>query len=336
VTRLPPPLVRRTVLAPLVVALDLLVLALVPVLVPVARAAAPLVGGSRALRMVLIVAAGAAAHLEAVLALFGLWVRSGFGRRMDSEAMRTAHYAVMRRFVGHLYRAIVHHARVEVRYTESPAADRALSGEGGRPVVLLGRHAGEGDTLLVLHELLCRHERTPRVVMHHALQVEPLVDGLGNRLPNRFVDPRGGDTEVEIAALASDLDDRSVLVIFPEGTNFSEEGRRRGIDRLARAGFAREAERAEGIRHLSPPRPGGALAAIDAAPGADVVIMGHAGFPTGLREVWRLLPAHQPIDVAVWHVPAEEVPAEHSARIAWLFDEWVRLDAWVAERTPGG
>jgi 1-acyl-sn-glycerol-3-phosphate acyltransferase len=290
----------------------------------------PPFNGWRPLRMALIVVAFAARHLEALLALLGLWVRCGFGRRgLGSEAMQAAHYDVMRRFVARVYRAIVHHARVSVVTDES---EGALSRAAGRPVVVLSRHAGEGDTLLVLHELLCRHDRGPRVVMHEALRLDPLIDVLGGRLPNRFVDPRGGDTEVEIAAMARGLDERSALIIFPEGANFTEERRRRGIERLERAGHSDEAEVARAMRHVSAPRPGGALAAIDAAPGADVVVMGHVGFPTGLGEVWRLLPERQTIEVKLWHEPPESIPADHDARIDWLFERWRRLDAWVEGR----
>lgn len=241
----------------------------------------------------------------------------------------------MRRFVAGVNRTIIRQARAEVVIDESEPADRALAA-AHRPVVLLSRHAGESDTLLVIGELLCRHDRRPRVVMHEALRLDPVIDLLGGRLPNRFVDPRGGDTEVEIAAMARELDGRSALVIFPEGANFTEERRRRGLERLEQGGHARQAEAAQAMRHVSAPRPGGALAAIDAAPGADVVIMGHAGFPAGLREVWRLLPEHQPIEIKLWHEPAEGIPREHDARIEWLFDRWGRLDAWVDERRTGG
>ena len=328
----PPRLVRRLVLAPLMGAAEALFLLLSPVLLLVAAILSPLFGGWRPLRMALIAVVLAARHLEAVVAVLALWVRGGFGVRMGSEAMQAAHYAVMRRFVIGAYHAIARFARVEVVTHESAAAERALSTASGRPVVLLSRHAGEGDTLLVIYELMCRHDRRPRVVMHEALRLDPLIDVLGGRLPNRFVDPRGGDTEVEIAAMASELDDRSALVIFPEGANFTEERRQRGIQRLEEAGHDRHAEAARGMRNVSAPRPGGALAAIDSAPGADVVVMGHVGFPEGFGEVWRDLPARQTIEVKLWHEPAEAIPGDHEERIAWLFEQWRRLDEWVAEQ----
>lgn len=93
-----------------------------------------------------------------------------------------------------------------------------------------------------------------------------------------------------------------------------------------------EAERARGMRHVSAPRPGGALAAIEGAPEADVVIMGHVGFPTGLREVWRLLPERQAVEVRLWHEPASPIPAGRDQQIGWLFGWWGTLDAWVDER----
>ena len=89
---------------------------------------------------------------------------------------------------------------------------------------------------------------------------------------------------------------------------------------------------AEAMEHLSAPRPGGALAALDSAPDADVVFMAHFGFPDGFRQVWRDLPHPTPIVVQLWHVPAGEIPAGTEARIAWLFAWWETLDAWVGEQ----
>jgi len=327
----PPTPARRLVLAPLVIALDVAIVVLSPLLLLVAAVLSPLFGGTRPLRAVVIVVAFAARHLQALVALLGLWLRAPTRGRQRAEALQDAHYEVMRRFVAGVYRVIVRQARVEVVTDATEDAFRALE-TCERPVVVLSRHAGEGDTLLVIHELLCRHGRRPRVVMHERLRLDPVVDVLGSRLPNRFVDPRGGDTEAEIAAMARELGPGDALVIFPEGANFTEERRRRGIARLERGGHERQAEAARAMRHVSAPRPGGALAAVDAAPGADVVVIGHVGFPEGVGEVWRLLPARQTIEIKLWHEPAETIPAQHAERIRWLFDRWHRLDEWVRER----
>ena len=327
----PHKLVRRVILAPLVCLLEAALLLLSPVLVVVAVLASPFLGGWRPVRLLAIVVVGAAQHLTATLACLALWIASGFGRKMDSDAMQRAHYALMRWFVSGVYRTIVRVAQVEVRLHGSPDAEAALS-SAGRPVVVLSRHAGEGDTLLVIHQLLSRYGRGPRIVMSEALRLDPLIDTLGDRLPNRFLDPRGGDTEEEIATMAGELGETAALVIFPEGANFTERRRRRGIERLEQAGHEDEAERARGMRHVSAPRPGGSLAAIGGAPEADIVVMGHAGFPTGLRELWRLLPERQTVDIRLWLSTPDHVPLDRDERIDWLFERWRILDSWIDER----
>jgi hypothetical protein len=60
--------------------------------------------------------------------------------------------------------------------------------------------------------------------------------------------------------------------------------------------------------------------------------MGHAGFPTGAKDVWRQLPEEQVIDVRLWHEPGAAIPTDRDAQIDWLFGWWQTLDAWAAER----
>ena len=81
----PPKLLRRLVLAPLVALLELALLVISPALVVVAVLLSSFFGGWRPLRMLAIFLAGAAYHLGATLACLGLWVASGFGRRMQTD-----------------------------------------------------------------------------------------------------------------------------------------------------------------------------------------------------------------------------------------------------------
>jgi 1-acyl-sn-glycerol-3-phosphate acyltransferase len=318
----PPRLVRRVLLAPLVLLLEGALIVASPLLALIALVLAP-VAGSRPLRAIAIGVDAAARHAATTLASFGLWLT----RRGDMET----HYDLMRWFVGGVYRTIERVARVEVRVVESEDVVAELDA-ARRPAIVLARHAGEGDSLLVLHALLCRPRRQPRLVLHEALRLDPVIDVLGRRLPNRFVDPRGGDTEVEIAAMTRGIDPKGAVLIFPEGGNFSPERRRRGIERLEQAGHEEEAAWAREMRHVSAPRPGGALAAIEAAPGADVVFVGHAGVPIGLKDMWRQLPKRQTIELKLWLAPAGEVPPGRDEQIDWLFGWWRTLDGWVAER----
>ena len=76
----PPKIVRRLVLAPLVALLDAAVVLVSPVLLVLALIASPVTGGLRPLRALAIVVVFAARHLAALIAAFGLWIASGFGQ----------------------------------------------------------------------------------------------------------------------------------------------------------------------------------------------------------------------------------------------------------------
>lgn len=320
--RVPPPLVRRTLIAPLVLGAELLLIIASPFLAAASALLSLFYGGRRPVRVLTLALTWAAAHVTSVVACLALWA-GGRGH--------THHYAVLRTFVGRIASTALRVARVQVTITDSDRAEAVLSAHE-RPVVVLSIHSGEGDSLLVLDHLLRRHGRRPRIVMHEALAMDPLIDVLGRRLPNRFVDPRGGDIEVEIAAMSRDLGPSDAVLIFPEGGNFTAERRLKGIERLLRRGHTQQAEQAQGMANLSAPRPGGALAALESAPDADVIFMAHYGFPDSMGEAWRELPHVTPIELTLWHVPAEDLPAGTDARIDWLFAWWRTLDDWVAER----
>jgi 1-acyl-sn-glycerol-3-phosphate acyltransferase len=122
-----------------------------------------------------------------------------------------------------------------------------------------------------------------------------------------------------------------VLVLFPEGGNFTPERRHRAIGRLRRTGHRAEAARADQMEHMLPPRPGGALAAMRGNPGAEVVFGAHTGlglaaFP---RDVWRETPLGRTFASVVWLAPADERPTDPDALVQWLYGWWQRLDAWV-------
>jgi hypothetical protein len=85
-----------------------------------------------------------------------------------------------------------------------------------------------------------------------------------------------------------------------------------------------------------PPRHRGPLAAILAAPEADVVLVAHTALEElgTLRDLHRRLPLKRPVIGRYWRVPAAEVPRVEAALIAWLWDWWERIDAWIAENAP--
>ncbi|GAA1884134.1 1-acyl-sn-glycerol-3-phosphate acyltransferase [Actinomadura bangladeshensis] len=312
---LPPSVVRRLAFTPLLFVLTLLII----VVFPVGYAAAFLIGRDRkrALRLLWFALAWGTRESVAVLQCGLLWIR----RRTRDDR----HYDVIRRYVAGLYGSAQRRLGLRVEVSGGGAAP-----PGDRPLIVLSRHAGPGDALLLVHHLMTDYRRRPRVVMKAQLQFDPCIDIAANRMPNVFVTPGGGAAE-DIGRLAAGLGPRDALLIFPEGGNFSPERRRRAIRRLTRLRRTDEATRAAAMRHLMPPRPGGVLAALDAAPSADVVFVAHIGLDhmATARDVWRRIPLTGPVQARWWRIPAEEVPGDRDARVGWLYEQWERADAWI-------
>ena len=93
------------------------------------------------------------------------------------------------------------------------------------------------------------------------------------------------------------------------------------------------AERAEEMTHVLAPRPGGVLAALDAAPGTDVLMVAHTGLDhlVTVSDLWRELPMDKQIIMRWWQVPHSEIPDGREARIEWLFGWWELIDRWIEE-----
>lgn len=330
---LPPLLVRRLVLAPGLVVLTLVVLTGLPVLALVALAASTMLPGRwRALRLLWMAMLHLALETAVLVALFGLWVASGFGWKIRSPRFQRAHYTLVRWYLQVIYwecRRVLH-VRVDVEGPPPETYD-------GRPLLILSRHAGPGDSFLVVHALVNWYAREPRIVLKDTLQWDPAIDVVLNRLPNRFIRPSpgaGDAVERQVGELSRNLDENDAFVIFPEGGNFTEHRRKRAIERLRRKGHIDEAEKAERLRHVMAPKPGGVLAALTQARDADVVFVAHTGVEhmSTVLDVWRELPMDREIQMRWWIVPAADVPEGDEARIDWLFAWWARIDDWIHER----
>ena len=344
---LPPRLVRRLVLAPMVIVLALGLIVLSPLLFVLALLFG-LVGLLRAgrmrnVRLVSFLAVGLAAEIVTLVLLFGLWIVSGFGGRMQTEPYQRRHYRVVRWFLDALYRGAERTYGLRVEIDEPPLTGEELVARATRPVIVLSRHAGPGDSLLLVHQLLSVYGRRPRVVMKASLQFDPSLDVLGNRLPNVFVQHRRAGEHIfteQIERLARGLGPDGALVIFPEGGNWTPGRWRRGIRRLEHSGRRDLAVRAAAMPNVLPPRPGGALAAIEARPDADVIFVAHAGLDAivSVGDVWRRFPVDQVIRARWWRVPFDQVPREagHEEQVQWLFGWWERIDEWITENRPGG
>jgi 1-acyl-sn-glycerol-3-phosphate acyltransferase len=302
-----------------------------PVTFPIAATIDLVTGRRRWPTPRLLAMAIAALGIDAVglLALGGMWVVSGFGRFTHAPYVQRAHFALQHWWTGALMDA------AEVTLGLRMIVEDDTPARTGNAIVI-GRHTSIGDAAIPAVLLGNRHRFDVRYVLKHDLQWDPCIDIVGHRLPHHFVD-RGGDSAAEALAIrriATGLDDRSVAVIFPEGTFFTEARHERALRRLEAGSRPELAERAAGLRHLLPPRTVGTLALLDGAPDADVIVLGHIGFEqfNSLRAIRRSVPFRAPVRVWLRRIRRADVPVDAEERVDWLYREWARLDAEIADR----
>ncbi len=204
------------------------------------------------------------------------------------------------------------------------------------PILLLIRHASVADTLIPAALVTRDRGIRLRYVIKRELLWDPCLDIVGHRLPNYFVDRQAIEGEREIrglAELAAGLGRDEGILVYPEGTRFTPAKRERILTRLAEGGDPALLERAKGLERTLPPRIGGTLALLDASPGADVVICAHTGFEAAgsFWDLWHGDLVGSRVRVRFWRVLRRDVPASREARIRWLYDQWTRVDRWIAE-----
>jgi 1-acyl-sn-glycerol-3-phosphate acyltransferase len=202
------------------------------------------------------------------------------------------------------------------------------------PYLLLVRHTSSGDALLASALVSRRHGVRLRYVLKRELLGDPCLDIVGNRLPNVFVDRFSDDSSREIhhlRELARDLGPRDGVLIHPEGTRFSEAKQRRVLERLHRGGDWKMLDYARSLQFVLPPRPGGTLGLLEAAPEADIIVCAHTGFEGAgsLARIWRGALVGQTVRVRFRRIPRNTIPVGREGQLDWLLEEWQRVDAWV-------
>jgi hypothetical protein len=328
--RLPPRWIRRLVVAPLVLVLCLALIAVSPVLLLVAAIADVFVPGL--FRCVRIVAFGAfylVMEVVGLVAMFALWVRFGFGFGLKAEHAVETHYRFMTWWLHRMYRAVSALFGLRINIEDRPVPERG-------PILVFCRHAGPGNSLMLIGTLMIAYQRRPRVVMLAKLQWDPLFDSMGNRLPNKFITHNKKDSARYVTAigeLATGLRDQDAFVLFPEGKDFTQRLRLKAIDYLKNKGFHAHAEKAEGMLNVLPPRHKGPMAAILAAPEADVAFVAHSVLEElgSFKDLWDRIPLTDPIDARYWRLPPEDVPRTEEALIEWLYKWWDEIDDWITE-----
>ncbi|MFZ9697661.1 MAG: 1-acyl-sn-glycerol-3-phosphate acyltransferase [Ilumatobacteraceae bacterium] len=274
------------------------------------------------LRLVTFALCWAWIELAGVIASLLLFT-AGQGRNLR------AHFGLQRSWAGVLMSAL--RLTVGIRIVvENPAVLRP------GPILVFSRHASLADSLVSAYAVGNVAGLQPRYVLKRELMADPCLDIVGHRLPNYFLD-RGSNNQSDelrgIAQLGHGLGSSDVAVIFPEGTRSNPKKRAKILESMAQRSPERSA-RLAGLTHLLPPKPAGAIALLEAAPDADVVIAGHTGFD-GLDTFGGMLRRLETgAGVArMWfvRVPRAEVPADGDGVVEWLDARWLELDRAVTE-----
>jgi 1-acyl-sn-glycerol-3-phosphate acyltransferase len=335
--RLPPRWLRRLLIDPAIVIGVVLAVVSLPIWILVAAFLSRYVPGKwRVLRLVWFLFIYLTVEAASLVLMFLLWVASGFGWKLRGPGFRRAHYRLLSWMLGMVVTAARKTFMLSIEREGPRASTRGDEGRT-RSVLVFSRHAGPGDSLLLMNGLVNGYQRDPRIVLKEFLQWDPGVDVILNRLPTSFVPVgrKGGEAIIEaIADLARTMSRDDAFVIFPEGGNYSEGRRARAIAKLREIGRPDLAERAEELKQTLPPRSRGVMAALAAAPPmSDVFFVGHAGLETFITaaDIWRAMPMDTSVAVKVWHVPAEEIPPPEQQE-TWLYDTWGEIDRWITSK----
>ncbi len=334
----PPRVVRRLVIAPTVVVLAGLLVptALMVWLIVGALLTWLMPGRHRILRAVWMAAFYLVWDAVTLVGLFLLWLIGGFGAAHRRPWYRRAHVEWARIMIDVLFWQVRWTLRLRVVVEVGVQAKLPQV-----PVIVLCRHAGPGDSFIVVDRLLHQAHRVPAIVLKDSMQWDPAIDVLLNRLPSAFVTPRsrrrpGALSAMDtIAKIAGEMRSDDALLLFPEGGNVTTKRRLNRIAELRAGGQHELAERAVAMEHVMAPVPGGFLAALKAAPAdSAVLVVAHTGLEqlVTFADIWRELPMDKTIVLGAWLTRVSDLPADDAGREAWLFERWEAIDAWIAAR----
>jgi 1-acyl-sn-glycerol-3-phosphate acyltransferase len=323
---------RRLLTVPGYFAAWCLWLAAAPIWLPLAIAV-DLFRGVRgvALRSACLIAVYLSCEVIGIAISGSLWAWNAI-RPMNQERWTDIHFRLEAWWGTTLLRSVVwlYGLRLEINGAEE--ADLARG-----PYILLVRHASSGDTLLASAVISSPYDMRLRYVMKQEHLWDPCLDIVGHRVPNIFVDRESDDPVQEVRrvmTLGRNLGPKDGILIYPEGTRFSQTKRSRVLDRLRQSDDAKMVDYASGLTSVLPPRPGGTLGVLEAAPEADVVVCCHTGFEgaASLADIWKGALIDQRVRIQFRRVPRSQIPSDPASRKAWLLAEWQRVDAWVCSQ----
>jgi 1-acyl-sn-glycerol-3-phosphate acyltransferase len=330
--RPPHPLIRRLVVDPLWVPVAVALAGLFLLVACVSVIVAPLATRRRVARLALFGALYVLVDASLLACCACLWLAHPVPSRRG-ERWADAHAALLRRTLMLLVAAARPLFGFRVNVEELPAPQSLT----GRPVLVLARHGGPGDSFAIVELLLSRLHRRPVIVLKDVLQWDPGLDVVLSRIPACFLPARGTGRDLpgRIAAAARGLGERDAMLLFPEGGNWTPRRHRNALARLWARGRRSAAARAAANRHVLPPQPAGVLACLGARPDLEVVVAAHTGLEdlVSAADIWRALPVTgRPMVMRWWQLPAADLPVDPDTRADWLDVQWAVVDSWIDAR----
>lgn len=289
-------------------------------------------GRLRETRIVALVSSMVVIDLWGRIGTMLVWIQGPFGRNLKTDRIQDKYQTLMAWYTAKIMWAIGKWAPLPIDI--SALDEDLLTGNA----IVIARHRSIFDAVLPA-ALFGPRGILPLYTLKDELQWDPNLDIVGERMGHVFVNRSSKNPERElehIRNLAARVNDESVAVIFPEGTFFSETRLQRAIASIARRDPER-ARLASQLRHLLPPRPAGTLAMLEAAPDADVVMIGHAGvepFGSVPEVLANLGDRRHRLFVKAWRYDRASLPTGEEELIQWLFERWVEMDEWVDSQHP--
>jgi 1-acyl-sn-glycerol-3-phosphate acyltransferase len=211
-----------------------------------------------------------------------------------------------------------------------------------RPVVVIARHAGFLNAVLIFYWTLSTLRRSPVAIAKRAVFADP---GLAAVARDFRLLPFPWTAHGRVCALrrliaeARQAGPGDALIIFPEGTNLTARRRRQALATLRSRGDDTQATRFAPLRHVLPPQPSGTIKLLQHAAGADVVVFAHTGLEdlaAVVTDVGYPARADGTVRLTWWHYPAADIPRDTAGIQDWLTARWHDLDGWITQaRGPG-
>ena len=256
-----------------------------------------------------------------------IWFALGGGLLSGQKRFVAANAALQRGWTAYLFGGFrkIFSMKVEVE-----GLDVAKDG----PLLLFVRHSSTADTVLAATLVANPHKLLLKYVLKRELLWDPCLDIVGQRLPNAFIDRKAPKREGELQAvleLANELDEHLAVLIYPEGTRFSQSKQKKILQSMKEKGMGELLEIAQSFRMVLPPKLGGPLGLMEAAPGVDIVLLEHSGFEgaANFSRFWTGALVGRTIRVRLRRIKADTIPAENRDR--WLFERWAEVDEWIVQ-----